>query len=78
MKDIHEDHFQFVHHNVNGGMMEVGMLEFVKYGATIVKNQVCLTHQNVLQRIAMLHKHNMKKTMNSSLVGLLHQMIQTK
>jgi len=38
MKDIDEDHFEFVHHNVNGGMMEVGMLKFVQYGATIVKN----------------------------------------
>jgi hypothetical protein len=38
MKDIDEDHFQFVHHNVNGEMMEVGMLEFVQYGATTMKN----------------------------------------
>jgi hypothetical protein len=38
MKDIDKIHFQFVHHNVNGRMMEVGVLEFVKYGATIVKN----------------------------------------
>jgi len=38
MKDIDENHFQFVHHNVNGRMMEVGVLGFVKYGATTVKN----------------------------------------
>jgi hypothetical protein len=38
MKDIDEDHFQFVHHNVNGRIMKVGMLEFVKNGATTVKN----------------------------------------
>jgi hypothetical protein len=38
MKDIDEDHFQFVHHNVNGEMTKVGMLEFVKYGATTMKN----------------------------------------
>jgi hypothetical protein len=38
MKDIDEDHFQLVHHNVGGKMMEVGMLEFVKYGATTMKN----------------------------------------
>jgi hypothetical protein len=41
MKDIDENHFQFVHHNVNnvnGRMMEVGVLEFVKYEATTVKN----------------------------------------
>jgi hypothetical protein len=38
MKDIDEDHFQFVHHNVSGEMMEVGMLEFVNYGTTTIKN----------------------------------------
>jgi hypothetical protein len=38
MKDIDGNHFQFVHHNVSGEMMEVGMLEFVNYGATTTKN----------------------------------------
>jgi hypothetical protein len=61
-----------------GEMMEIGMLEFVKFGATTVQNLVCFVHQNVLQRIVMFHKHNMKKTMNSSIVGVLRQMIQTK
>jgi hypothetical protein len=64
MKDIDEDHFQFVHHNVTWRMMKVGMSEFIKYRATTVKNRVCLTHQNVLERITMFHKHKMKKTMN--------------
>jgi hypothetical protein len=59
-----------------GEMMKVGMLQFVKYGATIVKNRMCLTHQNVLEHTTMFHKHKMKKTMNSSLAGVLHQMIQ--
>ncbi len=76
MKAIDEDHFQFVHHNVSEGMMKVGMLQFVKYGVTIVKNRMCLTHQNVLEHTTMFHKHKMKKTMNSSLTGVLHQMIQ--
>ncbi len=48
MKDIDEDHFQLVHHKVSGKMMEVGMLEFVKYGATTMKNWMCFTHKNVL------------------------------
>jgi hypothetical protein len=74
MKNI--DHFQFVHHNVSGEMMEVGMLEFVKYGVITMKNKVCLTHQNVLECVAMFHKHKMKKMMNSSLAGVLRQMIQ--
>jgi len=79
MKDIDENHFQFVHHNVNnvnGRMMEVGVLEFVKYEATTVKNWMWLTHQNVLECATMFHKHKMKKTMNSSLARVLHQMIQ--
>jgi hypothetical protein len=66
-----------VHHNVNGRIMKVGMLEFVKNGATTVKNWMCLTHQNVLERATMFHKHKMKKTMNSSLAQVLCQMIQT-
>jgi hypothetical protein len=37
-----------VHHKVSGKMMEVGMLEFVKYGATTMKNWMCFTHKNVL------------------------------
>jgi hypothetical protein len=41
MKNI--DHFQFVHHNVSGEMMEVGMLEFVKYGIITMKNHMCFT-----------------------------------
>ncbi len=72
MKNI--DHFQIVHHNVSGEMMEVGMLEFVKYGIIEMKNQMCLTHQNVLESVAMFHKQKMKKTMNSSIVGVLGQM----
>jgi hypothetical protein len=76
MKNIYEDHFRFVHHNVNGEMMEVGMLEFVKYGATVMKNRVYLTHQNVFDYATMFHKHKMKKTMNSSLARVLCQMIQ--
>ncbi len=40
MKDVDEDHFQFVHHNVSGKMMEVGMLEFVNYETTTMKNWV--------------------------------------
>ncbi len=75
MKNI--NHFQLMHHNVSGEMMEVGMLEFVKYGVTEMKNQMCLTHQNVLEFMAMFHKHKMKKTMNSSIVRVLGQMIQT-
>jgi hypothetical protein len=43
MKDIDKDHFQFVYHNVNGKMMEVDMLEFVKYRTIGVKNQVSHT-----------------------------------
>ncbi len=42
MKNIYEDHFQFVHHNVSGEMVEVNMLEIVKYGATLVKNRMYL------------------------------------
>ncbi len=57
-------------------MMEVSMLEFFKHGATIVKNQVYFTHQNVLDYATMFHKHKMKKTMNSSLARVLCQMIQ--
>jgi hypothetical protein len=76
MKNIYEDHFQFVHHNVSGEMMEVGMLEFVKYGATLVKNRVYFTHQNVLGYAIMFHKHKMKKLTNSSLARVLCQMIQ--
>jgi hypothetical protein len=53
------------------------MLEFVKYGTTIVKNQVCLTHQNVLGCATMFHKHKLKNTVNSSLARVSHQMIQT-
>jgi hypothetical protein len=51
MKNIDENHFQIVHHNVIGEMMEVGMLEFVKYKATTLKNRACLTHQNVLEHV---------------------------
>jgi hypothetical protein len=72
MKDIGS--FSICACNVTWRMMKVGMLEFVKYGATTVKN---LTHQNVLEHITMFHKHKMKKTMNSSLAGVLCQMIQT-
>jgi hypothetical protein len=42
-----------------------------------LKNQVSFTHQNVLECVAMFHKHKMKKMMNSSLARVLHQMIQT-
>ncbi len=52
------------------------MLEFVKYGATLVKNRMFLTHQNVLDCATMFHKHKMKKMMNSSLARVLCQMIQ--
>ncbi len=38
MKNIDENHFQIVHHNVNGEMIKVGMLEFVNYKATTMKN----------------------------------------
>jgi hypothetical protein len=51
MKNIDEKHFQIVHHNVKGKMMEIGTLEFVKYRATTMKNQMCLTHQNVLEHV---------------------------
>ncbi len=44
MINIYEDHFQFIRHNVSGEMMEVSMLGFFKYKATLVKNQVYLTH----------------------------------
>ncbi len=77
MKDTNENHFQFMHHNVSGEMMEVSMLEFVKYWIIMLKNQVCFTHQNVLDSVTMFHKHKMKNTVNSSLVSVLHQMIQT-
>jgi hypothetical protein len=77
MKDIDENHFQFVHHNVSGEMMEVSMLEFVKYRIVMLKNQVYFTHQNVLDSVTMFHKHKMKNTVNSSLVSVLCQMIQT-
>jgi hypothetical protein len=43
MKNIDKDHFQFVYPNVNEIMMEVGMLEFVKYRTIVVKNKVSHT-----------------------------------
>jgi hypothetical protein len=73
MKDIDKDHFQFVYHNVNGIRMGVGMLEFVKYRTIVVKNQV----SHISKCFEMFHKHKMKKTMNSYLAGVLHQMNET-
>jgi hypothetical protein len=51
MKNIDEDHFLSMQHNVNGAMMEVDMFEFVKYGTIVVKNDVCFTHHYVLERV---------------------------
>jgi hypothetical protein len=51
MKNIDDDHFLFMHHNVNGEMMEVDMFEFVKYGTIVVKNHVCFTHHYVLEHV---------------------------
>jgi len=39
-------------------------------------NGVCLIFENVLEHTTMFHKHKMKKTMNSSLARVLHQMIK--
>jgi len=52
-------------------------LAYVKYGTTIMKNQMCLTHQNVLDHATMFHKHTMKNMVNSSFARVLHQMIPT-
>jgi len=38
MKNIDENHLQIMHHNVNGRMMEIGMLEFVNCRDTTMKN----------------------------------------
>jgi hypothetical protein len=38
MKNIDENHLQIMHHNVNGRMMKIGMLEFVKCRDTTMKN----------------------------------------
>ncbi len=42
-----------------------------------MKNQMCIIHQNVLERAIMFYKHQMKRRMDSFLVGVLWKTIQT-
>jgi hypothetical protein len=53
------------------------MSKFVKYGVITMKNQMCtITHQNVLEHAIMFYEHQMKRRMNSFLVGVLWKTIQ--
>jgi hypothetical protein len=42
-----------------------------------MKNRMCITHQNVLECAIMFFEHQMKRRMNSFLVGVIWKMIQT-
>lgn len=50
---------------------------YVKYGTITMKNQTCITHQNVLECAIMFYEHQMKRRMNSFHVRVLWKMIQT-
>lgn len=52
------------------------MSKFVKYGVITMKNQMGITHQNVLEHAIMFYEHQMKRRMNLFLVGVLWKTIQ--
>jgi hypothetical protein len=75
-KDQGEKHFQFCHMNVNFEKMQ-GVDEYVKYGSWFCKNKVCLTHSNIMEKVATFCKYNMKKKIGSTLLGVLLEMLRS-
>lgn len=51
MKDIGEEHFEFVQHNVLANYMNDGKLEYAKIGHVGLNNSVNVSHSNILQRV---------------------------
>lgn len=48
VKDNGQDQFEFVHHNMSADDMNVGKMEYTKFGKVGLKNHVSLSHNNIL------------------------------
>jgi hypothetical protein len=75
LKDQGEEQFQFCHRNVSFEKMQ-GVDEYVKYGSCFCKNKVCLTHSNIIEKVATFCKYNMKKKIGSIFLGVLLKMLK--
>ena len=46
-----EEHIEFEHHNVSSNGMNEGKWEYAKFGKVGLKNQIGLSHRNILQKV---------------------------
>lgn len=56
MKDIGEENFEFVHHNVFANNMNEGKLEYAKFIKVSLKNHASLSHSNILRACFCIEK----------------------
>jgi hypothetical protein len=75
LKDQGEEHFQFCHRNVSFEHIQ-GVDEYVKYGSCFCKNRICLTHNNIMERIVTFCKYKMKKKIGNTLLGVILEMLR--
>lgn len=68
-KDSGEKRFEFVHHNVSANDMNVGKLEYTKFGKVGLNNHVSFSHSSILQMVHQWACFCMKKPLGVTFLG---------
>ena len=78
MKNNREEHFEFVHCNVYAEDMNVGHMEYAKFGNVGLNNHVNLSHSNILQHAHQWARFHVKQHLGVSLPGTLFHMCKSR
>ncbi|KAI5058995.1 hypothetical protein GOP47_0025314 [Adiantum capillus-veneris] len=77
LKDVGKDHFENVGHNISPDDINKGIELYTLHGEDDLKNKVCLTNTNVLDRAFMYWKYSLNHPFGHDFLGTFHRMIKS-